>query len=104
MGIIFNFIYEPEEEQSGKRITFGKLDFIADRFRDLRLQEPEPTEWEEEQSLQIRAFAAGLEEAVDGEPLAIARHLARHGQLFAEPGREPRLDANLFARLGIQSR
>ena len=49
-------------------------------------------------------FAAILEEAVDGGPLAIAHHLTYHGQLFAEPGREPRLDANLFARLGIQSR
>jgi len=64
MGIIFNIGDELEQEQSGKRITFGKLDFIADQFRDLCLQEPEPTV-EGEQSLQIRAFADGLEEAVD---------------------------------------
>jgi hypothetical protein len=30
--------------------------------------------------------------------LAIAHHLACHGKLFVEPGREPRLDANLFLR------
>jgi hypothetical protein len=44
MGIVFNFGDEPEEEQLGKRITFGKLEFITDQFRDLCLQEPEPTE------------------------------------------------------------
>jgi len=50
MGVIFNIDDEPGQEQPGKRITFGKLDFIADQFRDLCLQEPEPTE-EGEQSL-----------------------------------------------------
>jgi hypothetical protein len=44
MGIVFNFGNEPEKMQSGEKITFGKLDFIADRFGDLRLQEPELTE------------------------------------------------------------
>ena len=51
----------------------------------MHLQEPEPTE-QEEQSLQIRAFAIELEEAVYGGPLAITRHLARYGQHLAEPG------------------
>jgi hypothetical protein len=37
MGIIFDFINEPKKMQPGTRIIFGKLDFIADRFRDLRL-------------------------------------------------------------------
>ena len=44
MGNVFNFSDELEEEQPGKRITFGKLDFITDQFGDLCLQEPEPTE------------------------------------------------------------
>ena len=51
MGIVFDFSNEPEKMEPGMRIVFGKLDFIADRFRDLRLQEPELTEREEEQSL-----------------------------------------------------
>jgi hypothetical protein len=35
MRVIFNFGDEPEEVPLGKRITFGKLDFIADWFGDL---------------------------------------------------------------------
>ena len=50
-GIIFNFGDELEKMQPGTRIVFGKLDFITDRFGDLCLQEPEPIEQEEEQSL-----------------------------------------------------
>jgi hypothetical protein len=73
MGIVFDFGDEPEKMQPGMRIVFGNLDFIAEQFGDLRLQEPEPIEREEEQSLQIRAFTAGLEKAIDGGPLAIAR-------------------------------
>ena len=53
MGITFDFGDEPERMWPGMGIVFGKLDFIANRFGDLCLQEPEPTEWEEEQSLQI---------------------------------------------------
>jgi hypothetical protein len=95
MGIVFDFGDKLEKMQSGMRSVFGKLDFIVDRFGDLCLQEPEPTEREEEQSLQIRAFAAGLEKAVDEGLLAIARHRTHHGQI-AEPGQEPRLNATLF--------
>ena len=48
MGIVFDFSDELEKVQPGTRIVFGRLDFIANRFGDLRLQEPEPTEREEE--------------------------------------------------------
>ena len=51
MGIVFDFSNEPEKMEPGTRIVFGKLDFIVDRFGDLRLQEPKPTEREEEQYL-----------------------------------------------------
>jgi hypothetical protein len=37
MGIAFDFGDKPEKMQSGTRIIFGKLDFITDRFGDLRL-------------------------------------------------------------------
>ena len=40
----------------------------------------------------------GLEEAIDGGPLAITHHLTHHDQLFIEPGQEPRLNATLFLR------
>ena len=50
MGVIFNFGDELERVQLGKKIIFGKLDFITDQFGDLCLQEPEPTE-EGKQSL-----------------------------------------------------
>jgi len=37
MGIIFDFCDEPENMQPGTRIVFGKIDFIADWFGDLRV-------------------------------------------------------------------
>jgi hypothetical protein len=43
MGVIFNIGEEPGQERLGKRITFGKLNFIANQFGDLCLQEPKPT-------------------------------------------------------------
>ena len=51
MGIVFDLGDEPKKMQPGTRFVFGKLDFIADLFGDLRLREPEPTKREEEQSL-----------------------------------------------------
>ena len=39
MGIVFNFDDEPEEEV-GKRITFGKLNFITDQFRTYASRSP----------------------------------------------------------------
>ena len=50
MGVILNFDDKIEEVQPGKKITFSKLDFIDDQFRDLCVQEPTPVE-EGEQSL-----------------------------------------------------
>jgi hypothetical protein len=85
MGLIFNIGDKLEQEQSGKRITFGKLDFIADQFRDLCLQEPEPTE-EEEQFLQIPTFATGLEEAVDVGPDVLMVYLKCYAHLFIKDG------------------
>ena len=87
MGIIFNFSDELEMMQSSTRIVFSKLDFITDRLGDLRLHEPESAEWEEE-SLQIRAFAAGLEEAMDRGPGTLIRYLKHCVHLFIEDGRE----------------
>jgi hypothetical protein len=37
MGIIFNFGDESEKMQPGKKILFGKLNFIADQLGNLRL-------------------------------------------------------------------
>jgi hypothetical protein len=47
MGVIFNIGDEQEQEQLSKRITFSKLDFIANQFGDLCLHEPELTEGEQ---------------------------------------------------------
>jgi hypothetical protein len=51
--------------QSGEKITFGCLDFFADQFGDLHLQEPKLPMEEEEQPPPICAFFAGLEEAAN---------------------------------------
>jgi hypothetical protein len=37
ISIVFDFGNKPEKMQPGTRIVFGKLDFITDRFGDLRL-------------------------------------------------------------------
>ena len=39
MRVIFNISDEPEQKPLGKRITFGKLEFIFDQFGDLCLQD-----------------------------------------------------------------
>jgi len=51
------------------------------------LQEPESTE-EGEQSLQIRAFIAGLEEAVDAELDVLVVYLKCYTHLFIGDGQE----------------
>jgi hypothetical protein len=84
MGVIFNIGDELEQEQPGKRITIGKLDFIVDQYKDLCLQEPEPTK--EEQSLQICAFAARLEEAVNTGPDTLVVYLKLYDHLFVKDG------------------
>ena len=47
----------------------------------LCLQEPKPTE-EGEESLQIHAFAARLEEVMDVGPSTLTRHLKHYTHLF----------------------
>lgn len=54
------------------------LDFIADQLRNLRLQVPESPAQQEEQPPPVCAFVAGLEKAIHGEPLTLARHLSRN--------------------------
>lgn len=84
---------DAKKMQSGEKITFDNLDFIAVQLRNLRLQEPEPPAQQEEQPPPVCAFVAGLEEAMDGEPLTLARHLSRYGcDIFAKTIREHELD------------
>lgn len=49
MGIILNFDDNVEKMQLGERITFGDMDFIANQFGNLQLQEPKPPVEEKEQ-------------------------------------------------------
>jgi hypothetical protein len=44
MRVIFNFSDELEEVPLGRRITFGKLDFIADWFGDLCVVDITPSD------------------------------------------------------------
>ena len=44
----------------------------------------------------VRAFATGLEKAMDTGPLAIARHLTRHASVLAETGREHDLAVTFY--------
>ena len=94
MGTIFNFGNETEKMQPGEKISFGKLDFIADQLENLHLQELETPEQEEERSPPFCAFVAGLEESVDAGPLALARHLTRHAYVLAEAGRDHELNVS----------
>ena len=71
MGIIINIDDVAGRMQPGEKITFGSLNFIADQFGDLHLQEPK-LHVEEEQPPPICAFFAGLEEAVNVGPCALA--------------------------------
>ena len=49
MGIIINIDDAVERMQPGEKITFGSLNFIADQFGDLHVQEPKLPMEEEEQ-------------------------------------------------------
>ena len=68
MGIIINIGDAAEKMQPGEKITFDILDFIADQFGNLHLQEPESPMEEQEQPPPICTFFVGLEEAVDVGP------------------------------------
>jgi len=92
MDIVFNFGDDEEKMQPGEKISFGKLDIIADQLGILHLQEPETLEQKEEQSPPVYAYAVGMEEAVDVGSLALAHHLTLHTYVFAEAGREHELD------------
>ena len=65
MGIIINIDGATKKMQLDERITFDGMDFIADRFGDLHLQEPESLMEEEEQPPSIYVFFTRLEEAMD---------------------------------------
>jgi hypothetical protein len=95
MRTIINIDDVAEKMQSSEKITFGSVDFIANRFGDLHLQEPE-SPVEEEQPPPICAFFAGLEEVVDVRPRALAQHLNHYGHdIFTKLGRKSDLKAIL---------
>jgi hypothetical protein len=96
MGIIINIDDDAERMQSGEKITFGNLDFIADQFGDLHLQEPELPMEKEEQPPPICAFFIRLEEVVNVGPYAFAQHLSRYGHdVFTKLSQESDLEATL---------
>lgn len=86
MGIIFKFGDHGDKMQPSEKITIGKLNFITDRLGNLRLQEPESPKEEEARPPLVHAFVAGLEEAVDGGPIAIAHHLTQHAHVLVKAG------------------
>ena len=81
--------------QPDEKIAFGSLEFIADQFGDLYLQEAKLPMEEEEPPL-ICAFLVGLEEAMNVGPCALAQHLNRYGHdVFTKLGQESDLEATL---------
>jgi hypothetical protein len=96
MEIIINIDDATERMQPGEKITFSSLDFITDKFGDLHLQEPELPVEEDEQPPPICTFFAGLEEAVNVGPCALAQHLNCYGcDVFTKLARESDLEATL---------
>ena len=97
MGIIINIDDATERMQPGEKITFGSLNFIANRYEDLHLQKPKLPMEEEEQPPPICALFTGLEEAVDVGARALSQHLNYYERdVFTKLGRENDLEAVLW--------
>ena len=96
MGIIINIDDATEKMQSGEKITFGSLDFIADRFGGLHLQGPKSSMEEQKQPPTICAFFVGLDDDVDVGLRALAQHLNHYGRdVFIELSQGSDLKATL---------
>ena len=81
MDIVFNFGDDEEKMQPGEKISFGKLDFIANQLENLHLQELEMPEQEEEQCPR-RSMLSPPDWRRRNNPLA--RHLTRHSNVLTE--------------------
>jgi hypothetical protein len=96
MGIIINTDDAVKKMQPGEEITFDSLDFIANWFGELHLQQSEPAVEEEERPPPICTFFAGLEDAVEQGPYALALHLNHYERnVFTTIGRKHDLDTVL---------
>ena len=75
MILIFRINEDAEKMEPSDEITFNSLHFVGDQLGNLYLQDPEPPVQEEEQPPAIYMFLAGLEDAMEERPLALAHHM-----------------------------